>query len=258
MKYYLVEAFTDSLFSGNPAGVCVCESWPSDEMMQRIAGENNLPETAFLCKEADGWRIRWFTPAFEMDLCGHATLASGYVLMNCVEPGDVAEFDSCSGHLRVLRAENHQYILDFPSRPPVEVPIPDGIEDCLGAKVLGCYQSRDMIVLLESAADVQRIRPDFEKMKEIIPEWGMVPTAKGEDCDFVSRYFDPRDTNIEDPVTGSAHCTLTPFWSARLDKKTLNARQLSARGGKLLCVDQGERVAIGGGAVLYLEGELKI
>ena len=115
-----------------------------------------------------------------------------------------------------------------------------------------------MIVLLESAADVQRISPDFEKMKEIIPEWGMVPTAKGEDCDFVSRYFDPRDTNIEDPVTGSAHCTLTPFWSERLGKKTLNARQMSARGGKLLCVDQGERVAIGGGAVLYLEGELKI
>ncbi len=258
MKYYLVDAFTDSLFSGNPAGVCVLEQWPSDEMMQRIAGENNLPETAFLCKEENGWRIRWFTPAFEMDLCGHATLASGYVMMNYVEPGDVAAFDSCSGPVRVLRAENDQYVLDFPSRPPVEVPIPAGIEDCLGAKVLGCYQSRDMIVLLESAADVQRISPDFEKMKEIIPEWGMVPTAPGEDCDFVSRYFDPRDANIEDPVTGSAHCTLTPFWSKRLGKTTMNARQLSARGGKLLCVDQGERVAIGGGAVLYLEGELKI
>ena len=258
MKYYLVEAFTDALFSGNPAGVCVLDQWPSDEMMQRIAGENNLPETAFLCKEENGWRIRWFTPAFEMDLCGHATLAAGYVLMNCEEPGDVAAFDSCSGPLRVLRAEGNQYILDFPSRPPVEVPIPEGIEECLGAKVLSCYQSRDMIVLLESATDVQRISPDFEKMKEIIPEWGMVPTAAGEDCDFVSRYFDPRDANIEDPVTGSAHCTLTPFWKERLGKTTLNARQLSARGGKLLCIDEGERVKIGGGAVLYREGELKI
>ena len=114
MKYYLVEAFTDALFSGNPAGVCVLESWPSDEMMQRIAGENNLPETAFLCKEENGWRIRWFTPAFEMDLCGHATLASGYVLMNCVESGDVAEFDSCSGPLRVLRATSISW-----TSPPV-------------------------------------------------------------------------------------------------------------------------------------------
>ena len=258
MKYYLADAFTDSLFSGNPAGVCVCEQWPSDGMMQRIAGENNLPETAFLCREEGGWRIRWFTPSFEMDLCGHATLAAGFVLMNYVEPGDQAVFESCSGQVRVLRAENDRYVLDFPSRPPVEVPIPAGIEACLGAKVLGCWQSRDMIVLLESAAEVRRISPDFDKMKEIIPQWGMVPTAPGEDCDFVSRYFDPRDTNIEDPVTGSAHCTLTPFWSGRLGKKTLCARQLSPRGGTLLCVDEGRRVKIGGGVVLYLEGELKL
>lgn len=258
MKYYLVDAFTDRLFAGNPAGVCVCESWPSDEMMQRIAGENNLPETAFLCKEETGWHIRWFTPSFEMDLCGHATLASGYVLMNHVEPGDEAAFDSCSGPVRVLRAGDDRYVLDFPSRPPVEVPIPAGIEECLGARVLGCYQSRDMIVLLENARAVAALKPDFDKMREIIPQWGMVPTAPGEDCDFVSRYFDPRDVICEDPVTGSAHCTLTPFWSERLGKKTLEARQLSARGGRLLCVDEGERVSIGGGAVLYLEGELKI
>ena len=131
MKYYLVEAFTDSLFSGNPAGVCVCESWPSDEMMQRIAREHNQPEPALWSKDETAWRIRWFTPAFEMDLCGHATLASGYVMMNYVEPGDVAAFDSCSGPVRVLRAENNQYVLDFPSRPPVEVPIPEEVYDRL-------------------------------------------------------------------------------------------------------------------------------
>jgi len=258
MKYYLVDTFTDQLFSGNPAGVCILDTWPEDSLLQQIAMENNLPETAFICKEQEGWHIRWFTPAFEMDLCGHATLASGFVLMNYVDPSDTSEFRSCSGVVRVFRGEDDQYVLDFPSRPPKEIPIPSGIETCLGARVLGCYQSRDMIVLLENAAAVQELAPDFEKMKQIIPQWGIVPTAPGEDCDFVSRYFDPRDTNIEDPVTGSAHCSLTPFWSARLGKSNLHARQLSARGGKLLCMNQGERVAIGGKAVLYLQGELKL
>lgn len=259
MKYYLVEAFTDTLFSGNPAGVCVVDEWPEKEMMQRLAGENNLPETAFLHKGENGWEIRWFTPAFEMDLCGHATLASGFVVMNLLEHSDRADFSSCSGPLSVLRDEGgNGYVLDFPSRPPVEIPIPAGIEECLGAKVLSCWQSRDMLVLLENAEAVRTLAPDFDKMREIIPEWGMVPTAPGDDCDFVSRYFDPHDTIIEDPVTGSAHCTLTPFWSERLGKSTLHARQLSRRGGKLLCVNEGERVRIGGNAVLYLEGELHV
>lgn len=258
MKYYLVDTFTDRLFSGNPAGVCLLESWLPDALMQRIAGENNLPETAFLCREQEGWAIRWFTPAFEMDLCGHATLASGFVLMNYVEPGDEAVFRSRSGVVRVLRGEGAQYVLDFPARPPVEIPIPRGMEACLGAKVLGCYQSRDMLVLLENQEAVARLAPDFEKMKELIPQWGLVPTAPGEDCDFVSRYFDPRDTCVEDPVTGSAHCSLTPFWCDRLGKTVLTARQLSPRGGSLLCTDRGQRVSIGGKALLYLEGEIKL
>ena len=152
MRYYLVDAFTDRLFSGNPAGVCLADRPLSPELMQRIAGENNLPETAFLEKGPEGWSIRWFTPSFEMDLCGHATLAAGFVLMNLIEPGDEAAFSSCSGPLRVLRREQG-YALDFPSRPPREIPIPEGMEACLGERVLGCWQSRDRIVLLENAED---------------------------------------------------------------------------------------------------------
>lgn len=259
MKYYLVEAFTDRLFSGNPAGVCLLEGgWPEADRMQRIAGENNLPETAFVRHGEQGWEIRWFTPSFEMDLCGHATLASGFVVLEKLNGGDRVDFSSPSGPVSVLRAQEGGYMLDFPSRPPVETAIPAGIEECLGTRVLGCWQSRDMVVLVESAEAVRRMEPDLEKMKEIIPQWGMVPTAAGEDCDFVSRYFDPRDAIAEDPVTGSAHCSLAPFWAERLGKTTLRARQLSKRGGKLLCVCKGERVMIGGDAVLYLEGELHV
>lgn len=257
MRYYLVDAFTDTLFSGNPAGVCLADRPLSPELMQRIAGENNLPETAFLEKGPEGWHIRWFTPSFEMDLCGHATLAAGFVLMNLIEPGDEAAFSSCSGPLRVLRREQG-YALDFPARPPREIPVPEGMEACLGERVLGCWQSRDRIVLLESAEAVRRLQPDLERMAQVVPQWGLVPTAQGEDCDFVSRYFDPRDAVAEDPVTGSAHCTLAPFWAARLGKQTLTARQLSRRGGTLRCTLQGDRVSIGGNAVLYLEGTLHI
>lgn len=257
MRYFLADAFTDNLFSGNPAGVCLLDHPLSPELMQRIAGENNLPETAFLEKRPEGWHIRWFTPAFEMDLCGHATLASGFVLMNYVEPGDEARFSSCSGQVRVLR-QGGSYALDFPSRPPVQVPIPEGIEECLGAKVLSCWQSRDMLVLLENEQAVRDVKPDFEAMAKILPQWGMVPTAPGSDCDFVSRYFDPRDAVPEDPVTGSAHCSLAPFWAEKLGKETLVARQLSRRGGTLHCTMQGDRVSIGGNAVLYLDGTLHI
>ena len=188
MKYYLADAFTKKLFAGNPAGVCVVEQWPEDGLMQRIAGENNLPETAFLHKGEGGWEIRWFTPSFEMDLCGHATLASGFVLLDKLEGGDSVELSSCSGPLWVKRGpEGQGFVLDFPARAPREIPIPAGIEECLGEKVLGCWQSRDMVVLLESAEAVRRLDPDLEKMKEIIPQWGMVHTAAGADCDFVSR-----------------------------------------------------------------------
>lgn len=258
MTYYMVDAFTHRPFSGNPAGVCLVDVWPADEKMQQIAGENNLPETAFVCREAEGWRIRWFTPAFEMDLCGHATLASGFVILTQLEPeAEAVDFTSRSGPLRVLR-QGDRFVLDFPSRPPKPVPTPAGLADCLGVPVLGCFQSRDLIVLVESAAQVAALRPDFAAMASIIPAEGVVPTAPGEDCDFVSRFFDPHDAIIEDPVTGSAHCTLIPFWRERLGKATLVARQLSPRGGTLYCEDAGDRVHIAGGAVLYSVGEIRV
>lgn len=257
MKYYMVDAFTNAPFSGNPAGVCLVERWPETGLMQRIAGENRLPETAFIHKGSGGWEIRWFTPAFEMDLCGHATLASGYVILNLLEPGDSVRLSSRSGELWVLREED-RYTLDFPSRPPVEISIDPRIETCLGVPVRGCFQSRDLIVLVDGAAQVRNMKPDFQLMAEIIPEFGIVPTAPGVDCDFVSRYFDPHDAIIEDPVTGSAHCTLIPFWKNRLQKTEFVARQLSDRGGTLYCRDEGARVKISGGASLYLQGELKV
>ncbi len=258
MTYYVVDAFTDRPFSGNPAGVCLVDSWPSDTKMQQIAGENNLPETAFICKEPEGWRIRWFTPAFEMDLCGHATLASGFVILTQLEPdADRVNFSSASGPLCVLR-QGDCFTLDFPSRAPVPVSTPAGLAECLGVPVLGCFQSRDLIVLVESAAQVAALTPDFVAMAQIIPAEGVVPTAPGADCDFVSRFFDPHDAIIEDPVTGSAHCTLIPFWADRLGKDTLVARQLSKRGGTLYCENAGDRVFISGTAVLYSVGEIKV
>lgn len=258
MTYYMVDAFTDRPFAGNPAGVCLVDAWPDDKKMQQIAGENNLPETAFVCREPAGWKIRWFTPSFEMDLCGHATLASGYVLLTQLEPqAPYVDFSSRSGPLRVLR-ENDRFVLDFPSRPPVPVPTPEGLSDCLGVPVLGCFQSRDLIVLVESAAQVAAMTPDFAVMAKLVPAEGVVPTAPGTDCDFVSRFFDPHDAIIEDPVTGSAHCTLIPFWRARLGKEQLVARQLSRRGGTLYCRDAGQRVFIAGSAVLYSVGEIRV
>lgn len=258
MIYYVVDAFTHRPFAGNPAGVCLVDAWPSDAKMQQIAGENNLPETAFICKETDGWHIRWFTPAFEMDLCGHATLASGFVILTQLEPGaEYVDFSSRSGPLRVLR-QGDRFTLDFPARPPRPVATPDGLAACLGVPILGCYQSRDLIVLVENARQVAELTPDFAAMARIIPAEGVVPTAPGDDCDFVSRFFDPHDAIIEDPVTGSAHCTLIPFWAEKLGRDVLVARQLSRRGGTLYCENAGERVYISGNAVLYSMGEIKV
>jgi len=258
MKYYIVKAFTDSTYSGNPAGVCLLDSWLSSEIMQKIAGENNLPETAFIVKEEEGWRIRWFTPAFEIDLCGHATLASGFVVLTQLEKdAERVWFNSQSGRLCVER-RGDRFMLDFPARPPKAVEVDTRLSECLGVPVLEAHLSRDLIIVVPDEKSVKNMTPDFDKMREIKGCLGFVPTAKGDKCDFVSRYFDPNDAIIEDPVTGSAHCTLVPFWSERLGKKELHARQLSKREGDLYCVDGGERVYISGSAVLYLEGELYI
>ena len=259
MKYFVVDVFTDKLFGGNPAGVCLLDHWPDDAVMQSIAMENNLAETAFLVREDSGsYSLRWFTPEVEIDLCGHATLASAFVLMNEIEAvSDTVAFHTQSGTLTVTKS-GETFTMDFPSRAPVPCNIPPLLEKALGAAVLKTHMSRDLLVLLDSEDTVRKLRSDYALLKQIEGVFAVIVTAKGTDCDFVSRFFAPGAGIAEDPVTGSSHCTLIPFWSRRLGKQRMTARQLSARGGTLLCEDCGDRVKISGTAVCYLRGEISL
>ncbi len=256
MKYYVVDAFADALFAGNPAGVCVLDTPADAALMQQIAAENNLPETAFFYPDGDAYHLRWFTPVDEIDLCGHATLASAFVVMQYVEPGATeVRFDTVSGRLTVTR-EGDILTLDFPSRKPVPCAVPAELETALGVKILEAHSSRDMLCLVESEAVLKSIQPDYKALAAIPGPLGFVVTAKGETLDFVSRFFAPNTGIDEDPVTGSTHTNLIPYWSERLHKKSMTAAQLSQRGGMLYCQDCGTRVKIGGKAVCYLQGEL--
>lgn len=260
MKYYVVDAFTDKIFKGNPAGVCLLEERISDEIMQKIAFENNLPETAFLLKEKDKYYLRWFTPEVEIDLCGHATLGTAYVMMALVEPNlKRIAFETQSGTLSVERDEDI-FIMNFPSRMPQPVTKDKLLEEALGCKVLETYLSRDLVVVVENEETVQNLDINIDLMRKISKDiaFGVIVTAKGSSCDFVSRFFAPNAGVIEDPVTGSSHSTLIPFWSKRLDKTKMIAKQLSPRGGTLICEDLGERVSIGGKATCYLSGEIRL
>ncbi len=259
MKYFVIDVFTDKLFGGNPAGVCLLESWLDDAVMQNIAMENNLAETAFLVREdKSAYGLRWFTPEVEIDLCGHATLASAFVLMDEVRAvSDTVDFHTQSGTLTVTK-NGDIFTMDFPTRAPVRCDVPQLLEQALGASVLETHMSRDLLVLLNSEDAVRHLRPDFALLRQIDNVFAVIVTAKGTDCDFVSRFFAPGAGIPEDPVTGSSHCTLIPFWSGRLGKQRMTARQLSARGGSLLCEDCGERVKIGGTAVCYLRGEISL
>jgi PhzF family phenazine biosynthesis protein len=258
MRYFVIDTFTDHLFKGNPAGVCLLEKKISDAEMQSISFENNLAETAFLLFEDGKYLLRWFTPKVEIDLCGHATLATAFVLMNYIDCDmKTVEFYTLSGILTVSR-EKDLYIMDFPSRKPQPTAAPAILEKALGCKVLETHLSRDLLVLLESEEDVRALSPDFELLRQIENSFAVIVTARGEDCDFVSRFFAPKAGIDEDPVTGSSHSTLIPFWSERLGKKQLFAKQLSERGGILFCEDAGDRVIIGGSAVCYLTGELAL
>jgi len=259
MKYYVVDVFTDTLFGGNPAGVCLLDTWIDDDLMQKIAFENNLSETAFLVKQDGYYDLRWFTPEVEIDLCGHATLGSAYVLMQFVDPDmKRVEFHTQSGILTVSRDSGDVLIMDFPSRKPEPCPIPDILEKALGTKVLETHMSRDLLVVVENARAVKNMTPDFALLKDIEQPFAIIVTARGDDCDFVSRFFAPNAGIDEDPVTGSAHCTLIPFWSERLGKREMLARQLSLRGGKIFCKDSGDRVKIGGEVRLFLAGEIMV
>ena len=259
MKYeiYQIDAFANEAFKGNPAAIVPLESWLPDEVMQSIAHENNLAETAFFVPNGDGYDLRWFTPTVEMDLCGHATLATGHLLFEVIGTDkSILRFQTRSGELTVEKVGG-KYVLDFPSRPAVPAEAPDGLIEAIGAEPLEVLKSRDFMLVYGSEADIRAIAPDFGAMVKASPD-NVIVTAKGDDADFVSRFFAPEIGIWEDPVTGSAHSTLIPYWAGRLGKNELFAKQLSARSGELFCELAGERVKIGGEAVLYLKGEIYV
>ncbi|MCY8907684.1 PhzF family phenazine biosynthesis protein [Bacillus atrophaeus] len=258
MKYYVVDAFADNLFEGNPAGVCIMKEWIPDELMQQIAAENNLSETAFAVKEGESYRLRWFTPADEIDLCGHATLATAYVIANFYESNvEEIKFQTISGELVVVK-KGELYEMDFPSRMPKEISLTEEMVVALGVKPVEVHLGRDLIFVLEKEDDVLNASPDFSKLKELPDGLGVLITARSEKYDFVSRAFFPKLNVNEDPVCGSAHCNFIPYWAKNLSKNEMVARQLSKRGGKLYCKFEGDRVKISGSAVLYSIADLQI
>ena len=256
---YQVSAFTGKSLGGNPAAVVPLEGWIDDAAMQGIAAENNLSETAFFVRRGDSeWEIRWFTPTIEVSLCGHATLASAAVIHSRLgHPDWPITLHSASGPLQV-DVDGDTYILDFPARIPEAIEKPAGLETALGATVLEYLRGGEMtMAVLQDENAVAAVQPDFAALAGIA-EFGMIITAPGESVDFVSRFFAPAIGINEDPVTGSAHCVLTPYWSRKLGKSALTAKQISSRVGDLFCEDRGERIRIHGSVVFYLTGKITI
>ncbi len=257
ISIYQVDAFTSRLFAGNPAAVCPLEEWLDDSTMQSIAAENNLSETAFFVPRGDRYELRWMTPETEVDLCGHATLATAYVIFNHLAPArDAVSFDTQSGEL-IVRRDGSRLAMDFPARPAAPVHPHERLVDALGTQPDQVLASRDYLVVFRDEELVRTLQPDMDLVAGL-DRFAVIATAPGRDCDFVSRFFAPAQGVPEDPVTGSAHCTLVPYWSKRLRKTQLHARQVSARGGELYCEDQGERVRIAGNAVLFFKGEIEL
>lgn len=258
LRIYQIDAFTDTVFRGNPAAVCPLDRWLSDTLMQKIAMENNLAETAFFVRNGDRFHIRWFTPEVEVDLCGHATLASAFVIFNLEHFADpVIQFDSRSGALQV--SKNGDFLtLDFPADRPFKCSAPKGLLEGMGAPPAEiCKGKTDYMLVYENAAQITALKPDMRRIAEIEAR-GIIATAPGDDVDFVSRFFAPQSGIPEDPVTGSAHTTLTPYWANRLGRRELTARQLSKRGGWLQCRVAGDRVEISGRARAFMIGEIEI
>ena len=256
---YQIDAFADGPFTGNPAAVCPLEEWLPDNVMQAIAAENNLSETAFFVPEGDGYRLRWFTPTSEVDLCGHATLASAFVVFRWLIPRrNAVTFQTVQAGPLTVSRDGDLLALDFPARPPSPCAMPDGIAAALGRQPAAVLAARDYLAVYETAEDIRALTPDFAAIARL-DRFAVIVTAPGTGgIDFVSRFFAPARGVDEDPVTGSAHCTLIPYWAGRLGKTRLEARQLSRRGGALICALQGDRVTIAGRAVLYLEGRITI
>lgn len=257
MKCYHVDAFAEKVFEGNPAAVCVLEQYPADEIMLKIAGENNLSETAFAVKEGTDYHLRWFTPGGEIDLCGHATLATAYVLFRFFEPeASSITFHTLSGALTVVKKDD-LLEMDFPAYDLKEVPVTPAMEDAFGVKIAEAWLGRDLLCVTEDSAAVPTLSPDQTKLAALD---GLLQhiTAKGEKYDSISRTFAPKLAVPEDPVCGSGHCHIIPFWAKKLGKANVIARQVSPRGGTLYCEMQGERLTMAGSAVLYSVAELYV
>ena len=256
---FQIDAFTGKLFGGNPAAVCPLEEWISDELMLSIAKENNLAETAYFVKEGDGFRLKWFTPETEMDLCGHATLASAYVIFEHLGyEREAITFNTMSGELKIKK-DGDLLQMDFPSRIPEPATVPDIILKSFSIRPKKVLKARDYFLIYEKEEDIVSLDVDQGQLSWIDPgTGGIICTAPGSEVDFVSRFFTPGAAVFEDPVTGSAHCSLIPYWSEILDKKEMIAYQLSERKGEIHCVNQGERVLISGNAVTYLKGEIEV
>jgi len=252
---YQVDAFASRVFTGNPAAVCPLEQWLPDDQMQAIAAENNLAETAFFVPNGGGYHLRWFTPTVEVDLCGHATLASAFVIFDKLDPAaQSVEFFTKSGKLIVTR-EGDLLSLDFPARQPLECEVYPGLIPAMGGQPEKVLASADYLVVYATEAELRNVQPDMDALATA-DRFAVIATAPGRDVDFVSRFFAPKQGIPEDPVTGRAHCTLIPYWSKRLGKAKLRAYQASPRGGELWCEDRGERVTISGKAVPFLEGTI--
>lgn len=255
IKQYQVDAFTTRIFGGNPAAVCLLDTWLEDSLLQAIAAENNLSETAFFVRMENGFHLRWFTPVAEIDLCGHATLATAHVLFEILSyTKPTITFETRSGILTVEK-KGELLVMNFPSAPPVTCVAPSALLAGLVIQPVEVLAADDYLVVYDSEETVRSIKPDFAKLATLDLR-GVIVTARGRDVDFVSRFFAPKFGIPEDPVTGSAHCALTPYWSARLGKQILNARQISRRGGDIQCELKGNRVALAGHAVTFMEAEI--
>ena len=264
LEIFQVDAFTNKAFGGNPAAVVPLDAWLPDETMHNLAQENNLSETAFFVRNGDVYEIRWFTPTFEIDLCGHATLATAFVIFDVLklEAKTIKFHSHKSGDLSVEKSGD-VFTLDFPSRPVSPVDAPTGLFEAIGGTPNEIFKARDYFLVYETEQQVLDLKPNFSALHDIaallkIDAHGFIVTAPGESSDFVSRFFAPEVGVFEDPVTGSSHCNLIPYWADKLGKTEMFARQVSARGGELFCKLAGDRVKIGGNAVLYLRGEIYV
>lgn len=257
LNLYQIDAFTDIMFGGNPACVVPLEQWLSNEMLLKIAKENAVAETAFFVYAEDKIHLRWFTPEIEMDLCGHATLATAHCLKTILNyKSNIITFSTLSGEL-IVTVDKDLYKMDFPARMPVNSDLPNIIERSLNIQPQEVLKSRDYLLVYNNETEVRNIKIDRQTFDQVnLDPGGLIVTAKGDACDFVSRYFTPQASILEDPVTGSAHCSLIPFWASRLNKNDLTAMQVSERVGKLYCENKGERVIISGKAKTYSIGNL--